>query len=200
MKGAGVVAALGLVAACATDPPRNPEDLCAIFTEKRDWYRSARRSFARWGIPESIQLAVIHQESRFQSDVRPPRRRFLWIFPGRRPSSALGYGQVVDETWNAYVRSTGRWGADRDELEDVVDFIGWYGDRIHRRAGVAKSDAYHLYLAYHEGPDGFRRGSHRGKAWLQTVARSVKARAQRYERQYAGCRERLARRRWFWPF
>ncbi|MCZ6783700.1 MAG: transglycosylase SLT domain-containing protein [Proteobacteria bacterium] len=189
------LAALGLVPSCAT-PPENPEDLCAIFEEKRAWYRDAVSSQERWGVPEPLQLALIHQESSFRARARPPRRRFLWILPGSRPSSAYGYGQVVDSTWTAYRRHSGRRGADRSDFGDVTDFIGWYADYLQRRAGVSKIDAYGLYLAYHEGPRGFSRGTHNQKRWLLNAAHRVESRTRRYTQQYAGCKERLDRPWW----
>ncbi len=155
-------------------------------------YSSARRSFETWGVPEAVQLAVIYQESGFRATARPPRRRILWILPGPRPSSAYGYAQALDSTWESYRESTGRHGADRNYFPDAVDFIGWYGSEIHRRTGIAKDDAYSLYLAYHEGPGGYRRGSHKDKPWLLGTARKVDARARTYQRQYAACKERLA--------
>lgn len=196
---------LGLVlsamwAGCLTSPPREPDDLCAIFGEKRSWYRSAERSFARWGIPASVQLAIIHQESSFRATARPPRGRFLWIFPGSRPSSAYGYGQVVDATWRRYAKRAGNPGADRDDFGDVSDFIGWYGDYIHKRTGIGKQEAGRLYMAYHEGPGGYQRGTHLKKGWLQKVARKVDRRAARYQGQYDVCREKLDKRSFFWPF
>jgi len=178
--------------ACATRPPRNIDDLCQVFSQKREWHRGARRSFERWGVPESVQLAFVHQESRFRADARPGWRRVLWIFPVGRLSSAYGYGQIKDGTWGDYTRATGREDAARDDFADAADFIGWYGDLIHRRTAVAKDDAYHLYLAYHEGPAGFARGSPQAKPWLLEVARKVEVRAGRYQRQYLGCRDRLA--------
>jgi hypothetical protein len=181
-----------LFQSCTTPPPRNRDDLCAIFHEKRDWYRAARGSFERWGVPVSVQLAVVHQESRFRAGARPGWRRVLWIFPVGRLSSAYGYGQIKDGTWDDYTRATGREDAARDDFADVADFIGWYGDLIHRSTAVAKDDAYHLYLAYHEGPAGFARGSPQAKPWLLAVARKVEARARRYRNQHLGCRDRLA--------
>jgi len=181
-----------LFQSCATTPPRNGDDLCAIFYEKGEWYRAATRSFGRWGVPESVQMAVVHQESRFRADARPGWRRVLWIFPVGRLSSAYGYGQVKNGTWGDYIRATGQRGAERDDFAAVADFIGWYGDLIHRRTAVEKHDAYHLYLAYHEGPGGYARGSHLEKPWLLGVARKVEARARLYQDQYFLCRERLA--------
>ena len=186
--------------ACATSPPRQPDDLCEIFREHRHWHRGAASSYRRWGVPEAVQMAFVHQESRFVHDARPPRRKILWVLPGPRLSSAYGYGQVKDGTWRDYQRATGRGGADRDDFEDVADFIGWYGHFIHRQTGIPKHDAYHLYLAYHEGPTGYRRGDQWGKAWLRRVARGVQARASRYQSQYAGCRQELEQGGGWWPF
>ena len=88
--------------------------------------------------------------------------------------------------------------ADRDDFGDVTDFIGWYGDRVRRQTGIAKDDAYRLYLAYHEGPEGYAHGTHNKKAWLLRVARRVEARAATYQRQYDGCRDDLAKWWTFW--
>jgi hypothetical protein len=189
---------VGVVLGCAS-PPDHPGDACSIFSEKRSWYRAAKRSYGKWGVPEAVQLAVIYKESSFRHDAKPPRTRFLWIFPGPRPSSAYGYGQALDGTWAVYQRRTGNHGADRDDFGDVVDFIGWYGDQIHRRTGIAKDDAYRLYLAYHEGPGGYSRGTHRSKKWLLGAARKVDARAHLYQVQLGSCRKRLDRKR-FWLF
>jgi hypothetical protein len=186
--------------ACMGGPPRDADDLCSIFREKRSWHRGAKRSFERWGVPEAVQLAIIHQESSFRASARPPRKKFLWVFPGARPSSAYGYGQVVDPTWDHYLKRTRKNGASRDDFGDVAEFIGWYADQIHRRTGVAKSDAGRLYMAYHEGPGGYLRGTHQKKPWLGKVARKVDRRAGRYQQQYEVCRESLDRKRFFGLF
>jgi hypothetical protein len=184
----GVGAGL-FVQACAALPPRNPDDLCAIFAQHRSWHEAARSSYARWGVPEPVILAVLHQESRFRAAAKPGWRRVLGLIPVGRLSNAYGYGQVKDGTWTDYRRSTGRSFAERDDFADVVDFVGWYGDVIHRTTFVAKDDAFHLYLAYHEGPAGFRGRSFEEKPWLLGVARKVHSRASLYASQYAACRE-----------
>lgn len=179
-------------------PPRKPDDLCSVFAEKRGWYRNARSSFRTYGVPEAVQMAVIHQESHFRARARPPRRWYLWVIPGRRPTSAYGYAQAIDATWRQFQVSTGRPDADRHDFADAVHFVGWYGSEIHRLTGIEKDDAYNLYLAYHEGPAGYRRGSHQKKAWLLDVARWVGERARTYQRQYDGCAARLEKQPW-WP-
>ncbi len=190
---------LGMViGGCSARAPANIDDACAIFQDRRGWFDDARRAERRWGVPIEVQLAIIHQESRFRSRVQPPRRRFLGFIPGPRPSSAYGYTQAVETTWNEYRRATGRRGADRDDFGDACDFIGWYAARSSRRLGIAKSDAYRIYLAYHEGDGGYRRGSYRRKPWLMRVASKVQRRAERYRRQLAGCRKRLEHRWRLW--
>jgi hypothetical protein len=188
-------AVISVVHGCAS-PPSEPDDACAIFREKRRWYDAAVRSRERWGVPESVQLAIIYQESSFRAHARPPRRRILWIFPGPRPSSAYGYGQVVNETWEIYKRDAGRPGAERDDFDDAADFIGWYAARSQLRTGVRRDDAYGLYLVYHEGPGGYLRRTHQAKRWLIGTAKQVSLRATRYERQLSGCRESLNRPWW----
>lgn len=190
---------LSLWVSCAKGPPRDLDDACAIFRERGGWWEAAHESAERWGVPESLQLAVMHQESRFRHDSRPARRKLLWVLPWKRPTSAYGFGQVTDGTWRDYQHDTGNTGADRDDFADVADFIGWYGQRAFRTAHISKTDAYDFYLAYHEGPQGFRRGTYRKKPWLVAVARKVASRARRYERQYAACKDDLPRKH-FWFF
>ncbi len=178
-------------AASSKRPPSTAEDLCVIFEEKRGWHRSAKRSFERWGVPEWVQLAIIHQESSFRAHARPKRTKLLWILPGPRESTAYGYGQVIDPTWERYRIAMRDRGASRADFEDVTQFIGWYGDLIHRSTGIEKLDVRKLYMAYHEGPAGYRRGNHTQKVWLQRVADRVARRAQSYRQQYDACREEL---------
>lgn len=188
-----------LLAGCATSPPKRLDNICHVFDEKDDWYKAAAKSRKRWGVPIGVMMAFMHQESRFDAKAKPPRTRILWLFPGPRKSDAFGYSQAKKSTWKWYKRDAGNWGADRDDFDDAIDFVGWYNQVSHRRNGIARNDAYRLYLAYHEGHGGYARGSYRKKAWLQKVARRVADRAQVYERQLQGCEKRLQRTDW-WPF
>tara|TARA_B100000676_G_scaffold53958_1_gene53119 strand:- start:2303 stop:2968 length:666 start_codon:yes stop_codon:yes gene_type:complete len=178
---------------CATNPPSNADDICAIFDEKRKWYRAAAKARTRWGSSIPVMMAFAYQESSFKAKARPPRRKILGFIPGPRPASAYGFAQATNETWQAYRKSTGRWGADRDDFGDAMDFVGWYNEQSNRRSKIAKTDAYNLYLAYHEGHGGFNRRSHAGKAWLKDAARKVASRSDRYGQQLSGCEKRLKR-------
>lgn len=186
MKVCPCLALAVLLSGCASPPPGNPANICSVFQEKDGWYASAKAAARRWGASVPLQLAIINQESAFVDDARPPRVRF-WGVPLWRPSSAYGYGQATDQTWDVYVRQTGNAGADRDDFADAVDFVGWYTRQSMARLGVGRDDGYNHYLAYHEGPGGFQRGTWRGKAWLQSAARKVAATASRYRRQLGAC-------------
>lgn len=129
-------------------------------------------------------------------DAKPPRKKLLWVIPWKRLSSAYGYGQIQDATWDWYLRSTGRRWADRDDFDDVVDFIGWYGNESARRLGISRSDAYRQYLAYHEGHGGYKKQSYRNKPWLVRVARRVEKRADAYRRQLSRCESSLDKGWW----
>jgi hypothetical protein len=185
------------LAACTTAPPKNSNDICATFREKEGWYDDAKDSFDKWGVPIPVQMAIMHQESHFVADAQPPRTWLLGIIPWFRPSSAYGYAQAKDETWDDYLDSAGSWSADRDDFADATDFIGWYCNISHNRLGVSKWDAANLYLAYHEGHGGYQRKSYLQKAWLKRVAEKVAKRATLFQRQLGTCEKELQSESWF---
>lgn len=195
----GAVALAGSVSGC-TAPPRNPDDLCSIFSQRHAWYRATGAAQRRWGIDQAIQMAVIFQESSFRAGARPPRTKLLGFIPWQRRSSAYGYAQAVDSTWDVYRRSASRPRAQRNRFPDATDFIGWYMNRIAERAKIEKSSVRALYLAYHEGAGGYQRGTHLKKQWLLDASSLVEKRVARYRAQLEHCRERLERHRWWWPF
>ena len=192
-----VCALLMLLAGCSTPQPKNINNVCEIYDEYYDWYNASKAVKEKYGVPEAVTMAFIHQESKFIDDNRPPRKWYLWIIPGPRPSTAYGYAQALDTTWEEYMMSSGNWGADRDDFEDAVDFIGWYNARSIKRAGIKPHDAYGLYLAYHEGTGGYMRGTYKNKKWLTDVARKVESRSKLYQKQLVTCRDDLESG-WFW--
>lgn len=176
---------------CATTPPSEPASVCSIFREQDGWYAAARSSQQRWGVPIAVQMAIIRHESGYVADAQPPRRWWLGVIPLSRPSTAYGYSQALDGTWERYRDSTGNDGAERDDFAAAVDFVGWYARQSQAELGIPPRDAYRHYLAYHEGQGGYARGSHRQKPWLLSYARHVQETADRYQRQLQDCRAEL---------
>ncbi len=93
---------LFLLVSCTTAPPKNSDNICATFLEKEEWYDDAKQSYKKWGVSIPIQMAIIHQESHFIADAKPPRDWLLGFIPLSRASSAYGYAQVKDETWDVF--------------------------------------------------------------------------------------------------
>lgn len=170
-------------------PPRNLNDACSIVSQRPNYYRAMKKSERKWGVPVHVQMATIHQESKFDGDARTPYQWGLGVIPLGRQSSAYGYAQALDGTWDDYKRGPGRSGAKRTNIKDATDFMGWYMDKSYRKLGISKADARRQYLAYHEGQTGYARGSYRSKPWLINVAASVESRAQVYKTQLRGCRK-----------
>ncbi|PCK09617.1 MAG: hypothetical protein COA42_02980 [Alteromonadaceae bacterium] len=185
--------------ACVATPPKHLDNVCHIFDEKSGWYKKAKKASKRWNVPIPVNMAFMHQESRFVAKAKPPRKKILGFIPGPRPSSSYGYSQAKTDTWNWYRKKSGRGGAERNDFGDAIDFVAWYNHISVNKSGVKSHDAHRLYLAYHEGHGGYSRGTYRKKSWLVDVAKKVDARAKRYTSQLTQCEDRLNSSRW-WPF
>jgi len=187
---ASLVVCLVMLSACTTYRPANLNNVCDIFLGEPDWYEAAVDANKRWGTPIQVMMAILHQESRFVHDAKPKRNWFLFV-PLPRRSSAFGYAQAQNPAWQDYMKSTGRYGADRDDFEDAIDFVGWYTHTTQAQLKVSKWDTYNQYLAYHEGRGGFKRKTYQKKSWLLPVAKKVGSRASTYGAQLKQCKSRL---------
>nr|WP_018298311.1 hypothetical protein [Fangia hongkongensis] len=176
-----------LIAGCATTPPSNPTNACAIAQQYPSWYYDSLDSYKKWGVPISVQWAIIQKESSFRSDAKTPMQYALGFIPTGRQSTAYGYAQALDGTWDHYIKDTGHSWASRSNFADAVDFIGWYGERAHREAGISKSNTYALYLAYHQGIGGYKRGSYKNNSFLMNYAKEAQQTAYRYASQLRNC-------------
>ncbi len=186
-----------MLVSCATPPPKNPENLCEIFREHRDWYFAAKDARERWGVPIHVPMSMMYQESSFRHDATPPMDYLFGFIPWGRVSSAYGYSQAKTMTWKDYIRETGNSGADRDDFDDAIDFMGWFIYKTQKVNGVSKWDAYNQYLNYHEGWGGFKKKSYKKKPWLVKVSRKVDNRARQYSSQLKSCEKDLDHG-WLW--
>lgn len=182
---------------CATPQPDNVNNICLIFKQYPKWFWAAKDVETRWKVPVAVQMAIMHQESRFDSIAKPPRTKLLWVIPWKRPSSAYGYTQALDSTWEHYKKDANKYLVSRDNFEDATDFVGWYGYQAYKKAGIERSDPYRLYLAYHEGIGGYERKTYLSKPWLIAVAKKVKRQAQKYQTQLNGCQDSLSHKPWW---
>lgn len=168
--------------------PRDLDNACSIVRERPQYYRAMKATERKWGVPVHVQMATIYQESKFVGNARTPHRFALGIIPMGRQSSAYGYSQALDGTWDEYKAQQRRRGAKRDRIQDATDFMGWYMHGSEAGLGISKWDARNQYLAYHEGRTGFANGSYNEKSWLVAVADRVGERSEMYRAQLATCR------------
>ncbi len=183
-------AVLLLVASCGGgnfSAPRNLDDACSIVSQRPEYLKAMKKTERRWGVPVHVQMATIHQESKFIGNARTPFRYALGVIPMGRQSSAYGYSQALDNTWDEYRFSAGRRSAKRDRIEDATDFMGWYMVETNTKLGIPLDDTRNQYLAYHEGRTGYARGSYNSKSWLVRVSDQVAARGQQYQQQLIMC-------------
>ncbi|MCL6284623.1 lytic transglycosylase [Ruegeria sp. 2012CJ41-6] len=180
-----------LLASCgggSSTPPRNLDNACSIAKQRPEYMKAFRKTERKWGVPVHVQMATIYQESRYKSNARTPHKYALGVIPMGRQSSAFGYSQALDGTWDEYKRETRKRSAKRNRMRDASDFIGWYMNKSLSRNGIPLHDTRNQYLAYHEGHTGFARGSYNSKSWLLRVANKVDARGEMYRQQLAFCR------------
>jgi len=183
---------LTLVAACGSggrySAPRDLDNACSIARERPSYMKAFRATERKWGVPVHVQMAAMYQESKFKGNARTPVRYKLGVIPMGRQSSAYGYAQALDGTWEEYQKDQNKRRAKRDNIRDATDFMGWYMNRTQERNGISLWDARNQYLAYHEGHTGYARGSYNRKSWLLRVASEVGERAILYQSQLARCR------------
>lgn len=186
--------------ACTSIDKINTADSCIIFEEKKNWYKSTKNSYDKWGVPIALQLAIINQESSFNQFAKPKRKKLFGLIPGGRESTAFGYAQVTNPTWDWYKTRTGNSNASRANFKDITDFIGWYVNQSNKMIGISKSDYYNQYLAYHEGQGGWKNKSYNSKKWLLDVAKKVEKNANMYKNQLTSCEKNLNKKGLFGLF
>ena len=164
-------------------PPSKPNNLCSVFKEKPHWIASAQKSYAKWGIPVELMMAVMFYESSFRANARPLDKQ------GNRISSAYGYAQAIDGTWRQFQRENNLPRTRRDDFGDAIYFIGWYASKsIAKNKDLSPYDITSLYVFYHDGWGALPEdGSRDIKRHVLEVAGKVYKRTLIYHRQLKDC-------------
>ena len=170
--------------------PRNLDDACSIVDQRPKYLRAMKQAEKKWDVPVPVLMAMIYQESKFIGNNRTPMKYAIGVIPMGRQSSAYGYAQALDGTWQEYQRAEGGRSAKRDDIRDATDFMGWYMTLTKEETGVELYDARNQYLAYHDGRTGYLRGTYKTKTWLMRIADEVEARAIMYDQQLRLCGKR----------
>lgn len=167
--------------------PDNINNACYILKENKGWNRSLHFVEKDWGIEPNVILAIMFQESSFNHKARPVAGRRFFFFKHYK-SSARGYSQALDSTWDEYKEKNNKGRLTRrSSFSDSADFMGWYMNRTHKQTGIQKNDAYNLYLAYHEGNGGWQRKTYQNKPWLIETSKKVQQRSSRFKNEISSC-------------
>lgn len=163
--------------------PKNIDNICQIFNEKNHWLMPAKASYDKWGIPVELMMAIIRYESSFRASARPLDSK------GKRLSSAYGYAQAIDGTWNIYKRVNSNPTAQRTDFADAIDFVGWYSSKsLQNRDGISPYDVNTLYVLYHDGWGALPEdGSRKIKSKVLEVAAKIYSKTLLYHRQLKRC-------------
>ena len=168
--------------------PSHQNNACDLLDHKSSWKRAVKKTSKKWGVSPSLQLAFIKTESNFRARAKTPRKFFLGIIPNGRISSAYGYSQALNGTWDWYKKDTGNRSASRTNFFDSTDFIGWYVNQTNKKLKIAKSNVYRQYLAYHQGHAGYASGRYKSSEALMAVAKRTASTASLFERQLRNCK------------
>ena len=184
-----IILALLLVSSCGVfnRVPSSQSNACDLLDHKKSWRRSVNNAKKKWGVSPSLQLAFIKTESNFRARAKTPRKYFLGIIPSGRISSAYGYAQALDGTWDWYKKDSGNRSASRNNFSDSTDFIGWYVNKTQEKLKISRSNVYHQYLAYHQGHAGYASGRYKSSDALKAVARRTANNADLFKKQLGQC-------------
>ena len=129
------------------------DDACDILRDRIGWFTAASDVSEKWQISVPTILAIMHQESRFKATA------------AAKTTSAYGYAQALNGTWDQFKKETNAAGARRTSFVSSADFIGWYMASTKQSVGVPLDDVAGHYFAYHEGHIGYR-----SKRWKENTA------------------------------
>ena len=178
-----------IISSCGLIPSKqmSQNNACSILESKRLWKRAVLKTERKWGVSAGMQLSFILTESNFRPRAKTPKKYIFGFFPTGRLSSAFGYAQAIDSTWEIYQKKSGNRFSSRTNFADSVDFIGWYANETSKKLQIKKSDVLNQYLAYHQGHRGYLSGAYKGKPNLIKVAKRTNETARKFNSQLKSC-------------
>ena len=61
------------------DAPRTMDNACSILQQRPSFDRAFQKTKRKWGAPVHVQMAILHQESKFIPNAKTPRKYFLSV-------------------------------------------------------------------------------------------------------------------------
>ena len=184
-----------LLVSCSSIP-KNTQNACSIFSERYLWYKHAKNSSEKYGVPVHLILAFVNKESGFNRWAKPERTKLFKIIPYKRPSSSFGYSQAIDKTWDQYKNETNNMLALRSRFKDSVMFIGWYINKTHQMNKIPLNDSYRQYLNYYLGWGNYANKTYQTDKKAILFARSVQKQSNIYKNQLIKCQKNLNKKKY----
>jgi hypothetical protein len=153
-------------------------DVCGLLARNAGWADSLKAAQTTWRVSPGTMLAILDQESRFNPSARGAGA------DGPNPMRNFGYAQANLQTWNWFLRDTGKASGARTNFGLSADFIGWHFATMERRIGASRDNVSEHYLAYKMGEGGYKRGA---PASARAIASRIASRARGFDGQLAGC-------------
>ncbi len=184
-----------LLVSCSSIP-KNTQNACSIFSERYLWYKHAKNSSEKYGVPVHLILAFVNKESGFNRWAKPERTKLFKIIPYKRPSSSFGYSQAINKTWDQYKNETNNMLALRSRFKDSVMFIGWYINKTHQLNKIPRNDSYRQYLNYYLGWGNYANKTYQTDKKAIIFARSVQKQSNIYRNQLIKCQKNLDKKKY----
>ena len=184
-----------LLVSCSSIP-KNTQNACSIFSERYLWYKHAKNSSEKYGVPVHLILAFVNKESGFNRWAKPERTKLFKIIPYKRPSSSFGYSQAIDKTWDQYKNETNNMLALRSRFKDSVMFIGWYINKTHQMNKIPLNDSYRQYLNYYLGWGNYANKTYQTDKKAILFAKSVQKQSNIYRNQLIKCQKSLDKKKY----
>ena len=155
-------------------------NICDYYYQYPNRYRSQKTLAAQGMLPLTDVHAILLSESSLEA-FSAPRGSFF-----QKPkSTAYGYAQVVDGTWQDFTEGHPENWLFRVNFYDSVAFIQWY--RMAHGHLLRSTRLYDYYLLYHDGPKHYIARSFKS----QKLAQKVEHLAMDMRRDFSRCEAKV---------
>lgn len=151
-------------------------DICELLDENDEWLKPLANAQANYGTPVSLTLALLEQ-----------------------PLSEFDKAHVLPRTadWDEYRVRTENWAASPRNIEDAVDFIGWFSQESIKRNKLSWSNVSAHYLSYRLGHGGYHRYDAEKYPELKMKADKIQQQSHKWQQSLKRCQLQWRDESWF---
>lgn len=168
-------------------------DMCAYYARYPKRYKVQKQYEGASG----LSMIDVHTLLELESSVTPyavpwKKQKRFGLTVLKAQSSAYGYAQVLNATWQDYEQSYPGFWLYRSNFYDSIHFAHWYRNAFH--SSLKASTLYEFYLLYHDGPGRYQRGD----ASSLSLAKKAHARTNVQRKIWEDCKKSVEwRSNWY---